>query len=384
MANKQTMNQKQAEKAKGQKPEHSVRAGLVALDLFLSLAVVGTVGFYLYRVGSSFEKIDMLESSTLLAASGEESSQPEAEGDQSVYDNVFVKTDAVYSGDLILVNNDTEYHSGQETDLVNLYEKKTDHYHLSGTEMMLREEAVSGFNALMDAFYVASGRDDIIVISGYRTKEEQQGLYDEDLQQTGADSSSRVSLPGHSEHESGYAVDLSLFTDGVLADYDGTGDYAWINENCAKYGFVLRYTEQKQPITGIEPEPWHYRYVGQPHATYMTEHDLCLEEYLDSLRQYSAENPLTIENWDGELYQVYFVPADMSADGTYALIPTNASYTISGNNKDGYIVTVDTGEIQSFDSAADSSTDSAAESESTAEAESEPADALDSEASASE
>lgn len=250
--------------------------------------------------------------------------------------------------------------------------------------MMLREEAVSGFNALMDAFYVASGRDDIIVISGYRTKEEQQGLYDEDLQQTGADSSSRVSLPGHSEHESGYAVDLSLFTDGVLADYDGTGDYAWINENCAKYGFVLRYTEQKQPITGIEPEPWHYRYVGQPHATYMTEHDLCLEEYLDSLRQYSAENPLTIENWDGELYQVYFVPADMSADGTYALIPTNASYTISGNNKDGYIVTVDTGEIQSFDSAADSSTDSAAESESTAEAESEPADASDSEVSASE
>ena len=115
MANKQTMNQKQAEKAKGQKPERSVRAGLVALDLFLSLAVVGTVGFYLYRVGSSFEKIDMLESSTLLAASGEESSQPEAEGDQSVYDNVFVKTDAVYSGDLILVNNDTEYHSGQET-----------------------------------------------------------------------------------------------------------------------------------------------------------------------------------------------------------------------------------------------------------------------------
>ena len=143
----------------------------------------------------------------------------------------------------------------------------------------------------MDAFYVASGQDDIIVISGYRTKEEQQGLYDEDLQQTGADSSSRVSLPGHSEHESGYAVDLSLFTDGVLADYDGTGDYAWINENCAKYGFVLRYTEQKQPITGIEPEPWHYRYVGQAAAKTMNARGMCLEEYAAGLMDGSIEAP---------------------------------------------------------------------------------------------
>ena len=64
----------------------------------------------------------------------------------------------------------------------------------------------------------------------------------------------------------------------MQSDYDGTGDYARINENCSHYGYVLRYTEDKQDTTGIQAEPWHYRYVGQPHAAYMQENSVCLEE----------------------------------------------------------------------------------------------------------
>ena len=87
---------------------------------------------------------------------------------------------------------------------------------------------------MLDAFYVATGHQDMIVISGYRTTQQQQELYDADLAETGEQTSTRVALPGHSEHESGYALDFSLYTDGVQYDYDGTGEYAWINENCAQ------------------------------------------------------------------------------------------------------------------------------------------------------
>ena len=67
-------------------------------------------------------------------------------------------------------------------------------------------------------------------------------------------------------------------------DYDGTGDFEWINKNCYKYGFVVRYTEEKQRLTKIQDEPWHFRYVGIPHAYYMTTNNLCLEEYIDLVR----------------------------------------------------------------------------------------------------
>ena len=237
-----------------------------------------------------------------------------------------------------------------------IYDHKTDNYHVSGTETSLRQPALDALNQMLDAFYVATGHQDMIVISGYRTTQQQQELYDADLAETGEQTSTRVALPGHSEHESGYALDFSLYTDGVQYDYDGTGEYAWINENCAHYGYVLRYAEDKQETTGIQAEPWHYRYVGQPHATYMMENNVCLEEYLTLLKNYTADEPLSITNWDGEIYQVYYVAADTSTDSTYVMVPPDAKYTISGNNSDGFIVTVDTGEIQSGDAAAAAAT----------------------------
>ena len=112
---------------------------------------------------------------------------------------------------------------------------------------------------------------------------------------------------------------------------------------------ILRYAADKAEITGIQAEPWHYRYVGEPHATYMKENNLCLEEYLTQLKDYTSDNRLQIVNWDGEIYEVYYVAADMAADSTYVLVPPDQDYTISGNNSDGFIITVDTGRIQSFE-----------------------------------
>lgn len=324
--------------------------GKTAAQVIVSLvlvALVGYEGFHMYR---SFTPISQGSESMDLVGGGSESEA--ATEPKTVYENVSVSNEDVHAGDLILVNTDTAYVEENPTEIVSIYDHKTDNYHVSGTETSLRQPALDALNQMLDAFYVATGHQDMIVISGYRTTQQQQELYDADLVETGEQTSTRVALPGHSEHESGYALDFSLYTDGVQYDYDGTGEYAWINENCAHYGYVLRYAEDKQETTGIQAEPWHYRYVGQPHATYMMENNVCLEEYLTLLKNYTADEPLSITNWDGEIYQVYYVATDTSTDSTYVMVPPDAKYTISGNNSDGFIVTVDTGEIQSGDAAA--------------------------------
>lgn len=324
--------------------------GKTAAQVIVSLvlvALVGYEGFHMYR---SFTPISQGSESMDLVGGGSESEA--ATEPKTVYESVSVSNEDVHAGDLILVNTDTAYVEENPTEIVSIYDHKTDNYHVSGTETSLRQPALDALNQMLDAFYVATGHQDMIVISGYRTTQQQQELYDADLAETGEQTSTRVALPGHSEHESGYALDFSLYTDGVQYDYDGTGEYAWINENCAHYGYVLRYAEDKQETTGIQAEPWHYRYVGQPHATYMMENNVCLEEYLTLLKNYTADEPLSITNWDGEIYQVYYVAADTSTDSTYVMVPPDAKYTISGNNSDGFIVTVDTGEIQSGDAAA--------------------------------
>lgn len=324
--------------------------GKMAAQVIVSLvlvALVGYEGFHMYR---SFTPISQGSESMDLVGGGSESEA--ATEPKTVYENVSVSNEDVHAGDLILVNTDTAYVEENPTEIVSIYDHKTDNYHVSGTETSLRQPALDALNQMLDAFYVATGHQDMIVISGYRTTQQQQELYDADLAETGEQTSTRVALPGHSEHESGYALDFSLYTDGVQYDYDGTGEYAWINENCAHYGYVLRYAEDKQETTGIQAEPWHYRYVGQPHATYMMENNVCLEEYLTLLKNYTADEPLSITNWDGEIYQVYYVATDTSTDSTYVMVPPDAKYTISGNNSDGFIVTVDTGEIQSGDAAA--------------------------------
>lgn len=85
--------------------------------------------------------------------------------------------------------------------------------------------------------------------------------------------------PGTSEHNLGLAIDvcntLDSFANGV--------EYAWLQKHAHEYGFILRYTAEKQPITGIVPEPWHWRYVGVEYAKKIKDSGLCLEEYLDSV-----------------------------------------------------------------------------------------------------
>ena len=92
---------------------------------------------------------------------------------------------------------------------------------------------------------------------------------------------------GTSEHEAGLALDIVASNYQELnEEQEKTPVQKWLMENCHKYGFVLRYPTEKKDITKINYEPWHYRYVGVKNATFMKEKNLCLEEYIEYLKNY--------------------------------------------------------------------------------------------------
>lgn len=353
-------------KRKNKEKKHGVR---IAIEIVVSVAILATIQYTTIRpLISNWKEIDSMAGNSWLqdlANSSldsaieptENSSEVQPTTENSLFENISVSNDDVYSGDLILINSENAYQDKKQEDIFTIYEKKTESYHVSSSDISLRSSAIEALNSMFDDFAETTGHEDIIVISGYRTNEEQQALYDEDLEATGEDTSTLVAKPGYSEHEGGYAVDLSLFVDGVLGDYDGTGDYEWINENCAHYGLILRYPEDKTDITKINFEPWHYRYVGQPHAFYIYQQKLVLEEYIELLKQHDVNNMLEIVNWDGKVYKTYYIPANKDEKTTYVLVPPDTEYTISGNNKDGFIITIDTKETKSVDESIEGSSE---------------------------
>ena len=88
-----------------------------------------------------------------------------------------------------------------------------------------------------------------------------------------------ISLPGHNEHNTGLAIDFNAAGE----EFCNTKEYEWLLENCANYGFILRYPKEKELITGRAFEPAHFRYVGEEHAKTIKAQNLCLEEYISSL-----------------------------------------------------------------------------------------------------
>lgn len=273
---------------------------------------------------------------------GEFVTEPETEPATKSYETITVNNDEIYKGEMILVNADYPFKNSKDANIVTLYNEKTESYSVSGMEIGLQQDAVEPLNDMLDAFCEATGHADILIVAGFRTLEQQQALYDEDLERTGLDTSTLVALPGHSEHESGYALDFSLFfDDGTSGDYNGTGDYEWIDEHCADYGYILRYPADKTEITGIQHESWHYRYVGKPHAYYIMQSGICYEEYIEELKEHDVEDPLEIVDSDGKAYLVYYVPAEMDKTMTYVPLVSDKPYTISGNNADGFIITID-------------------------------------------
>jgi D-alanyl-D-alanine carboxypeptidase len=139
------------------------------------------------------------------------------------------------------------------------------YFELSDENLLFNKTATDSLCRLLDAA-AAAGHKGFRINSAYRTRKYQEYIFKN--RKTGF-----IQLPGCSEHETGLAIDIVEYG-------TSNGQLLWITENSADYGFILRYPENKEHLTGIPYEPWHFRYVGVEIASYMKEHNICLEEYM--------------------------------------------------------------------------------------------------------
>ena len=141
----------------------------------------------------------------------------------------------------------------------------------------IREEVYEAFKEMADA--AAEDGITLIVNSGYRTYEYQKELYEQYESANGTDyADSYAARPNYSEHQTGLALDIVTY--GMTMDnFDESDTYKWLIANCTDYGFILRYPEGKEEITGYAYESWHYRYLGKELAKKVEESGLTFDEY---------------------------------------------------------------------------------------------------------
>ena len=170
-------------------------------------------------------------------------------------------------------------------DLVNVTAK-----HISG-KFQLRRAA---HEALLDMFEAAKADDCVLYVkSAYRSYQTQNTMYYNRLKSNNGKDDGWVSYPGASDHQTGLGLDVLNYAwtqkSGMNSDFAKDKEAQWMAAHCHEYGFVIRYLEDKEEITGIHYEPWHLRYVGLSCAAYMHEHNLTLEEFTEEYQAYIAD-----------------------------------------------------------------------------------------------
>ncbi|MCM3631060.1 D-alanyl-D-alanine carboxypeptidase family protein [Paenibacillus glycanilyticus] len=244
----------------------------------------------------------------------------------------------IYQGQLVLINPENPIRQALSPgSLMPLSSIPAIHTLRDG--MLLERTCLRQLAELLEA---SQGINDIVAVSGYRTKQEQEHIYASTLAERGAEyTACYVALPDRSEHQSGLAIDvgkLSKDVDYIAPAFPDTETYKAFKQLAASFGFIQRYKEGKEAITQISCEPWHFRYVGYPHADIMERNDWCLEEYIDALKSYTHDNDHLLFEDDRSFVEVYYVAAEAGASTTIPLVLCDR-YILSGNNKDGFIVT---------------------------------------------
>ena len=232
------------------------------------------------------------------------------------------------AGPLILVNGDHPLAREAAPEL--------EPVHPRWPQVLLERRAARQLTACIRA---VGGGEDIVPVSGWRSRAEQQAIWDDTLRAEGeAFTRSYVARPGCSEHESGLAIDLGRAADEIdfiRPDFPEDGACGAFRRAAAGYGFILRYPAGKEGVTGIAHEPWHFRYVGAPHAEIMTAKGLVLEEYLALLEEHPPRRPLRFRSGIYE-FQICRLEA---AEGEGASPRWGGCRQSSGDNRGGLIVT---------------------------------------------
>ena len=142
----------------------------------------------------------------------------------------------------------------------------------------LKSEVNDAFCNLVEALWAETGLH-LVNVSPYRSYSLQSSLYARYSARDGAAAADRYSAhAGYSEHQTGLALDVSV-PGGTLNGFKKSKQFEWMRDNAHRFGFILRYGEGMEYITGYKFEPWHYRYVGTEAAAFIYENGLTFEEY---------------------------------------------------------------------------------------------------------
>lgn len=149
---------------------------------------------------------------------------------------------------------------------------------------MMREEAAKA----LEQMFAGAEEDDIYLsgVSAYRSHATQKSLFNRYVKKDGEEKARTYSaVPGHSEHETGLAIDVSGSDSKCAAEncFADSEEAKWLSEHAAEYGFIVRYPNGKESITGYQYEPWHLRYVGTKISKVIAEKSITLEEYFDEI-----------------------------------------------------------------------------------------------------
>ncbi|MBE6607354.1 MAG: hypothetical protein E7633_02190 [Ruminococcaceae bacterium] len=260
---------------------------------------------------------------------------------------VTVESDKIFSGPLILLGEASPYNRPVEElitrsamgnlaankvlsdyNFINLSSGHTGDFILKDRNLFLDVETAEAFRKMMAAYATETGHKNIWLRNAY--------YYDssEDIKTT-EDINEALLNP----HAAGLAVDLQISTangqiplKNAYTGYPSAEYYDWFVTNCHKYGFIH---------TGNTTNYSTFRYVGVAHATYMAKNGISLDEYLNTIKANTAQERLVISDDFGKEWWVYYVYASEDSDSTDITV-FGELYSISGNNTDGFVVTIDT------------------------------------------
>lgn len=176
--------------------------------------------------------------------------------------------------DLLIVNK--FYHLSADYQPDDLVVVNNKYYY--GTNHKLRKKA---YEAFIDMWNAANNENIYLIMnSSYRTYESQVKVYDEYKNTKGTSYADKIAArPGYSEHQTGLALDIFSKDNTTTSNFKGSPAHIWLQENSYRFGFIERYQEGKEDITGFAAEAWHYRYVGVEAATFIYNNNITFEEY---------------------------------------------------------------------------------------------------------
>ncbi len=259
---------------------------------------------------------------------------------------VTVENDKIFSGPLILLGETSLYQRPVEElitraemgkltaskvrsdyNFINLSGGHTGDFILKDNLLYLDADTAAAFRKMMAAYVAETGHKNIWLRNAYYYDKSEDIASTEDINEA-------LLNP----HAAGLAVDIQISTENgqlplknAYSGYPSAEYYDWFVTNCHKYGFIH---------TGDTNSYSTFRYVGVAHATYMAKNNISLEEYLNAVKANTSQNRLVISDDSGKEWWVYYVYS--SEEETTSVTVFGDLYTISGNNTDGFVVTIDT------------------------------------------